>query len=128
MDNHLYAKFSKCEFWLQKVNFFGHVISQQGIVMDSSKTDAVSKWSQPANPMEVRSFLGLACYYKRFIEGFSKIATPLTGLTKKDSKFEWTNKYECIFQELKKRLTMTPVLAIPKSSEKFTIYSDALYQ
>ncbi|CAA0825703.1 Uncharacterized mitochondrial protein AtMg00860, partial [Striga hermonthica] len=78
-----FAKFSKCEFWLQRVAFLGHVITQAGIEVDPSKVSAVQNWSTPRSPSEVRSFLGLAGYYRRFIEGFSKIALPLSQLTRK---------------------------------------------
>ena len=96
--------------------------------MDSSKTDAVLSWNRPNIASKVRSFLGLARYYWRFVEGFSRIAAPLTNLTKKDLKFEWNDKLERAFQELKKRLTTAPVLTILQSGEKFTIYSDASYK
>ena len=87
-EKRLYAKFSKCEFWLEKVTFLGHVVSKEGISMDLSKVEAVSQWKQPKNPTEVRSFLGLAGYYQRFVDGFSKIAAPMTALTRKNVKFE----------------------------------------
>ncbi|KAL5546835.1 hypothetical protein UlMin_006522 [Ulmus minor] len=93
-EHQLYAKFSKCEFWLDSVQFLGHVISKDGISVDPSKIEAVSKWSAPTNVSEIRSFLGLAGYYRRFVEGFSSLAAPLTALTKKDKKFEWTQKCE----------------------------------
>ncbi|XP_021979374.1 uncharacterized mitochondrial protein AtMg00860-like [Helianthus annuus] len=79
----LYAKFSKCVFWLREVQFLGHVINADDILVDPSKVEAVMKWVPPKNPSEVRSFLGLAGYYRRFIQDFSKIALPLTKLTKK---------------------------------------------
>ncbi|CAA0833390.1 Uncharacterized mitochondrial protein AtMg00860, partial [Striga hermonthica] len=121
----LYAKFSKCEFWLQRVAFLGHIITQAGIEVDPSKIAAVQNWSAPRNPSKVRSFLGLAGYYRRFIEGFSKIALPLSQLTRKSMTFEWTDRYESSFQELKRRLTTAPVLTIPDPYRIFTIYSDA---
>ena len=127
-DNHLYAKFSKCEFWLEEVKFLGHVVSQKGIAVDTSKVDAVLNWKRPNTATEVRSFLGLAGYYRRFVEGFSKIAAPLTGLTRKDSRFDWKEQHESAFQKLKERLTTAPVLAIPKSGERFITYSDASHQ
>ena len=96
--------------------------------MDSSKIDVVLSWNRPTNATEVRSFLGLAGYYRRFVEGFSKIAGPLTNLTRKEVKYKWTDKHERAFQELKESLTLAPVLAIPKSGESFTIYSDASHQ
>ncbi|CAA0839620.1 Uncharacterized mitochondrial protein AtMg00860, partial [Striga hermonthica] len=124
----LYAKFSKCEFWLQRVSFLGHVITQAGIEVDPSKVSAVQNWSTPRSPSEVRSFLGLAGYYRRFIEGFSKIALPLSQLTRKSVKFEWTDRCEASFQELNRRLTSAQVLTIPDPSRSFTIFSDASRQ
>ena len=121
----LYAKFSKCEFWLNKVHFLGHVVSAAGISVDPAKIEAVNDWKVPRNVAEVRSFLGLAGYYRRFVEGFSKIATPMTTLTRKGKKFEWTLKCEESFRELKKRLTSAPILVIPNSGESLTIFSDA---
>ncbi|CAA0819578.1 Uncharacterized mitochondrial protein AtMg00860, partial [Striga hermonthica] len=124
----LFAKFSKCEFWLQRVSFLGHVITQAGIEVDPSKVSAVQNWSTPRSPSEVRSFLGLAGYYRRFIEGFSKIALPLSQLTRTSMKFEWTDRCEASFQNLKRRLTSAPVLTIPDPSRSFTIFSDSSRQ
>ncbi|KAL5574062.1 hypothetical protein UlMin_023659 [Ulmus minor] len=93
-EHKLYAKFSKCEFWLDKVHFLGHVVSKDGVSVDPAKIEAVSKWSAPTNVTEIRSFLGLAGYYRRFVEGFSSLAAPLTALTKKGKKYEWTEKCE----------------------------------
>ena len=87
-DNQLYAKFSKCKFWLQEVKFLGHVVSKDGILVDSSKIDVVLNWNGPTNAMEVRSFLGLAGYYGRFVGEFSKLAGPFTNLTKKETKYK----------------------------------------
>ncbi|KAK6119921.1 hypothetical protein DH2020_046335 [Rehmannia glutinosa] len=101
----LYAKFKKCEFWLDRVVFLGHVVTSQGIEVDPSKVEAVGGWNVPKNASEVRSFLGLVGYYRRFTEGFSRMAMPMTRLTRKVEKFEWTPKYEESFQELKGRLT-----------------------
>eukprot|EP00256_Glycine_max_P070611 XP_025985206.1 uncharacterized protein LOC113002324 [Glycine max] len=88
-DRQLYAKLSKCEFWLEKVSFLGHVISQGGIAVDPSKIEVVLKWESPKSVFEIKSFLGLAGYYWRFIEGFSKLALPLTKLTRKGQAFVW---------------------------------------
>jgi len=88
-EKKLYAKLSKCEFWLNEVSFFGHIISGSRIAVDPSKVDAVSQWETPKSVTEVRSFLGLAGYYRRFIEGFSKLALPLTQLTCKGRAFVW---------------------------------------
>ncbi|KAL5540979.1 hypothetical protein UlMin_043776 [Ulmus minor] len=124
-EHRLYAKFSKCEFWLDRVQFLGHVISRDGISVDPAKIDAVSKWPVPTNVTEIRSFLGLAGYYRRFVEGFSTLAAPLTALTKKDRRYEWTDKCERSFQDLKKRLTSAPILVLPTDVTDFTVYCDA---
>ena len=108
-EHQLYAKFSKCEFWLKEVGFLGHVISGEGIAVDPTKVDTVTNWEAPTTVGEIRSFLGLAGYYRRFIENFSKIAKPVTELLKKDTKFIWTEECEASFQELKKRLVTTPM-------------------
>ena len=124
-DKELYAKFKKCEFWLEKVAFLGHVVSKDGISVDPSKVEAVSNWARPTTGTEVRSFLGLAGYYRKFVEGFSKIASPLTNLTRKNVKFQWTDSCERSFMELKQRLVSAPILAIPTGSGGLVVYSDA---
>ncbi|GJS08081.1 putative reverse transcriptase domain-containing protein [Tanacetum coccineum] len=97
----LYAKFSKCEFWINTVKFLGHVIDSSGIHVDPAKIEAVKNWASPTTPSEIRQFLGLVGYYRRFIEGFSKIAKPMTELTQKDRKFDWGEEQETAFQLLK---------------------------
>ncbi|GAU45188.1 hypothetical protein TSUD_178810 [Trifolium subterraneum] len=124
-EKKLYAKLSKCEFWLEEVSFLGHVISSGGIAVDPAKVDAVMKWGTPESVLEIRSFLGLAGYYRRFIEGFSKMALPLTLLTRKDQAFVWDEKCEKSFQELKEKLTTAPVLILPDAKESFVVYCDA---
>ena len=124
-ENKLYAKFKKCEFWLDQVVFLGHVISKVEISIDPSKVEAVVDWARPTNVSEVRSFLGLASYYRRFVEGFSRIAAPLTQLTRKNAKFVWTEECEKSFQELKRRLVTAPVLTILSNLGGFVIYSNA---
>ncbi|GJV00332.1 hypothetical protein Tco_1329602 [Tanacetum coccineum] len=99
----LYAKFSKCEFWIPKVQFLGHVIDSEGIHVDPSKIESIKDWTSPKSPTEIHQFLGLAGYYQRFIEGFSKIAKPMTKLTQKKVKFEWGDKQEAAFQLLKQK-------------------------
>ena len=103
-EHRIYAKFKKCEFWLSQVAFLGHIVSKDGIAIDPSKVEAVKDWPRPKNASEVRSFLGLVGYYRRFVEGFSKIATPLTNLTRKQQKFKWTDRCEESFQLLKDKL------------------------
>ncbi|XP_071726824.1 uncharacterized protein [Rutidosis leptorrhynchoides] len=122
----LYAKFSKCEFWLREVQFLGHVINEKGIHVDPVKVDAVMKWDRPTSPTEVRSFLGLAGYYRRFIQDFSKIATPLTKLTRKDMQWKWEEKQEQAFLLLKEKLVQAPILVWRHYlyGVKFSIYTD----
>ncbi|KAL0556879.1 hypothetical protein IC582_005396 [Cucumis melo] len=102
--NKLYAKFSKCEFWLKKVSFLGHVVSSEGVSIDPAKIEAVTSCLQPSTVSEVHSFLGLAGYYKRFVEDFSRIASPLTESTRKGTPFVWDSACESSFQELKQKL------------------------
>ncbi|KAL0559551.1 hypothetical protein IC582_004165 [Cucumis melo] len=124
-DNKLYAKFSKCEFWLKQVSFLGHVVSKAGVSVDPAKIEAVTGWTRPSTVSEVRSFLGLAGYYRRFVENFSRIATPLTQLTRKGTPFVWSKACEDSFQNLKQKLVTAPVLTVPDGSGSFVIYSDA---
>ncbi|KAL4018449.1 hypothetical protein IC575_022045 [Cucumis melo] len=124
-DNKLYAKFSKCEFWLKQVSFLGHVVSKAGVSVDPAKIEAVTGWTRPSTVSEVRSFLGLAGYYRRFVENFSRIATPLTQLTRKGAPFVWSRACEDSFQTLKQKLVTAPVLTVPDGSGNFVIYSDA---
>ena len=105
--------------------FLGHVVSEIGIAVDHSKVEAVQEWQRPTNVFEVRSFLGLAGYYRRFVEDFSRIAAPMTRLTRKGVKFEWNEECENVFQELKQKLTTIPMLTTPISGELFTVYCDA---
>jgi hypothetical protein len=127
-QNQLYAKFSKCEFWLEKVAFLGHVLTAEGVAVDPEKIEAVSEWQQPKSVTDIRSFLGLAGYYRRFIENFSKIAKPMTELLKNNVPFVWSPKCEASFQELKTRLTTTPVLTLPDIRKDFVVYCDASRQ
>ncbi|GAU29982.1 hypothetical protein TSUD_360970 [Trifolium subterraneum] len=124
-EKQLYAKFSKCEFWLSEVKFLGHVISQGGVSVDPSKVEAVLNWERPRTVSEVRSFIGLAGYYRRFILGFSEIALPLTRLTRKGAAFVWDELCENSFNLLKQKLTSAPVLVIPDPDKKYVVYCDA---
>ncbi|WVZ89130.1 LOW QUALITY PROTEIN: hypothetical protein U9M48_035578 [Paspalum notatum var. saurae] len=116
-EHKLYAKFNKYEFWIDEVRFLGHVVSKGGIAVDPSKV--------PEIPKEVRRFLGLAGYYRRFIENFSKIAKPMTFLLEKDAEFRWTSAQQAAFDELKKRLTTAHMLTLPDQQKKFIVYCDA---
>ena len=127
-DKQLYAKLKKCEFWLDKVSFLGHVVTKDDISVDLGKVDPVSNWRRPNTVTEIRSFLGLTGYYRRFIEEFSKITLPLTRLTQKGVKFECYNDCERSFQELKNKLVTAPVLTIPSGLGGFMVYSDASRQ
>jgi hypothetical protein len=110
---------------LKEVSFLGHIISELGIFVDSSKVKDVLSWNTPQNVSDIRSFLGLARYYRRFIEGFYKISKHMTELLEKSKTFEWTPRHEGSFQESKKRLTMAPVLTMPDMEKPFSIYCDA---
>ncbi|GKE98273.1 putative reverse transcriptase domain-containing protein, partial [Tanacetum coccineum] len=121
----LHAKFSKCEFWIPKVQFLGHVIDSKGIHVDPSKIESIKDWASHKSPMEIRQFLGLAWYYRRFIKGFLKIAKPMTKLTQKKVKFEWGDEQETAYQLLKQKLCSAPILALPEGSEDFIVYYDA---
>ncbi|GJY08658.1 putative reverse transcriptase domain-containing protein [Tanacetum coccineum] len=124
----LYAKFSKCEFWIPKVHFLGHVIDSRGIHVDPAKIESIKDWASPKTPIEIRQFFGLPGYYRRFIEGFSKIAKPMTKLTKKGIKFDFSEKEENAFQLIKQKLCSAPILALPEGSKDFVVYCDASHK
>ena len=127
-ENQLYAKFSKCQFWLDSVAFLGHVISAEGVYVDPQKIEAIVNWKPPTNVTEIRSFLGLAGYYRKFVEGFPKLAAPLTKLTRKEEKFVWSEACQQSFDELKRKLTSAPVLTLPSGQNGYTMYCDASRQ
>jgi hypothetical protein len=124
-EHKLYAKFSKCEFWLDRVQFLGHVLTPEGVSVDPSKVQDVLSWKSPTSVHHIRQFLGLARYYRRFIPDFSKIAHPMTKLLQKDAKFVWSLACEEAFQALKKFLTSAPILAQPDIEKPFDVYCDA---
>ncbi|WMV25700.1 hypothetical protein MTR67_019085 [Solanum verrucosum] len=124
-EEKLYAKYEKCEFWLKEVAFLGHVVSGDGIKVDPKKTDVIRNWPRPLTPSDIRSFLGLAGYYRRFVNGFSSIASSMTKLTQKKAKFEWTDECERSFQTLKDKLVSAPILSLPDGLEGFVVYCDA---
>jgi hypothetical protein len=124
-EHKLYGKLSKCSFYQSKIHYLGHVISDEGIVMDLAKVEAIMEWPMLTNVPEVRSFMGLAGYYRRFVEGFSKIASPIMELQKKNKKFVWIEKCMEEFQRLKKLLTTTPILKVPDMDMDFLVCTDA---
>jgi hypothetical protein len=124
-DHQLYAKFSKCEFWINKVSFLGNVISLEGITVDPSKVRDVLDWKPPKYVHQVWSFLGLVGYYRIFILNFFKISKPITELLKKGTNYVWSNDCNEAFQALKKLLTTSSVLAQPDIAKPFDVYCDA---
>jgi hypothetical protein len=124
-EHHLYAKLSKCDFWLKEIKFLGHTISQAGITFDPDKVQEVMNWKPPVTVRQIQSFLGLAGYYRRFIPDFSRIAKPITELLKKETKIVWSQKCEDAFHALRQHLTTAPLLAQPNSSKPFDVYCDA---
>ncbi|WVZ93207.1 hypothetical protein U9M48_039205, partial [Paspalum notatum var. saurae] len=116
-EHKLYAKFSKCAFWLKEVSFLGHILSEKGVAVDPSKQSEIVT--------EIWSFFGLAGYYRRFIKDFSKTTKPMTSLTKRNAKYVWGSNCEEAFQTLKKLLTSAPVLAQPDVTKPFDVYCDA---
>jgi hypothetical protein len=113
-DNQLYAKISKCEFWLDEVPFLGHIISKGGISVDPVKVTEIVGWKIPKSVTEVQSFLGLAGYYRRFIEGFSQIAKVMTSLLEKGKEFKWTHECQKSFNQLRFKLVSPPMFLLCK--------------
>jgi hypothetical protein len=124
-EHQLYAKLSKCSFYQKKIHYLGHIISKDGIAVDPKKIKSIREWLVPKNVIEVRSFMGLTGYYRRFIEGFSKIVHQITSLQKKGVKFQWTLDCEKSFQHLKQLLTSAPILRIGDPNEDFIVCTDA---
>jgi hypothetical protein len=124
-EHRLYAKFSKCAFWLEEIRFLGHVLSARGIAVDPSKVKDILEWKPPTTVHQVWSFLGLAGYYRRFIPDFSKLVKPITSLLKNDTKFNWSSECNEAFEKLKVLLTTAPVLAQPDIEKPFDVYCDA---
>ena len=124
-EKKLYAKLSKCDFWLKEVSFLGHIMSAKCIRVEPAKIEAVVNWKLPRSVTKVRSFLGLTRYYKRFVKGFSVIASPLTKLLRKGVKFKWSDKCQNSFKQLKEMQVEALVLTQPTSRKEYTLYSDA---
>ncbi|XP_058188011.1 uncharacterized mitochondrial protein AtMg00860-like [Rhododendron vialii] len=124
-EHRLYAKLSKCEFWLPEVKFLGQVVSNGGVSVDPGKIESIMDWQRPKNVFEIHSFLGLAGYYRRFVQDFSRLAAPMTRLTRKGTRFVWSDACETVFKELKKRLTTAPILIVPERGVGYSVYCDA---
>jgi hypothetical protein len=124
-EHQLYAKLSKCSFYWKQIHYLGHIISEDRIAVDPEKIEAIREWSMLKNVTEVRSFMGLPSYYRRFIEGFSKISHPITSLQRKGVKFQWTLDCEKSFQHLKQLLTSGPILRNADPNEDFIVCTDA---
>lgn len=121
----LYAKFIKCDFFKEEIQYLGHVISEKGIAVDPEKIKTIMEWKVPQNVADIRSFMGLAGYYRRFIKGFSKIAFPITSLQRKGKIFKWTRECQDSFEILKQLLTTTPVLSVEDLNKEFEVCTDA---
>jgi hypothetical protein len=126
-EHQLYAKLSKCEFWIHEVMFLGHIIYQEGLAVDPKKVADILNWKAPKDVRGVKSFIKMAGYYRCFIEGFLKIVRPMTALLEKKAKFKWTQNCQNVFEELKTRLTTTSVLILPDVHKTFSVYCDASY-
>jgi hypothetical protein len=125
-EHQLYAKLSTFEFWINEVLFLGHIINKDGLAVDPKKVVAILNWKAPTDALRIKSFIGLAGYYRQFIEGFSKIAKPMTALLSNKVEFKWTQKCQA-FEALKEKLTTTPVLVLPDVHKPFSVYCDACY-
>jgi hypothetical protein len=123
--DHWKIKLSKCAFAQRQVSYLGYVISEKGVSTDPGKVSAISQWPTPTSAKELRSFLGLAGYYKKFVKGFGIISKPLTDLLKKNTLFIWTPIHQASFQALQTTLCTAPVLALPNFSKPFCIETDA---
>ncbi|GFX23532.1 retrovirus-related Pol polyprotein from transposon 17.6 [Trichonephila clavipes] len=124
-DANLKLNPSKCKFFQKEVNYLGHIISAEGVRTDPEKVSAVKNWKRPENLRELRSFLGLCTYYRKFVEGFSNIARPLHKLTESKQKFQWTKECEDSFLQLKEALTSSPILIYPQPDKPFILDTDA---
>ncbi len=126
-DNKLYAKLSKCEFLKPELKFLGNIVGRNGVRMDPAKIAVVKDWPTPKSIKELRSFLGLANYFRRYIQGYSSLVAPLTALLKQDriAATDWTDEHQRTFEHVKELLTTAPVLTLPDPSKPFTIISDA---
>jgi hypothetical protein len=126
-EHQLYAKLCKCEFWISKVLFLGHIINKEGLAMDPKKVADIRNWKAPTYARGIKSFIGMAGYYRRFIEGFSKIVKPMTAFLGNKVEFKWTQKCQEACEALKEKLTTLHVLVLPDVHKPFSVYCDACY-
>ena len=124
-ENKLYAKMSKCEFFKEEISFLGHVVNSEGVSMEKEKVKAIREWPTPTTVTGVRAFLGLAGYYRRFVNGFSRIASPLTSLLQSNVSFHWIEVHQQSFDSLKQSISSAPVLIIPDESRQYVVTTDA---
>jgi hypothetical protein len=120
-ENQFYANPKKCDFMKEEISFLGHRVSANGLKVDPEKVRAVADWKVPKDVHGVRSFLGLANYFRRFLQGYSKMVVPLTNLTRKDKRWEWTKECQEAFEKVKQALTNAPVLAPPELGKPFEL-------
>jgi hypothetical protein len=126
-EHQLYAKLSKCQFWIHEVLFLGHIIKRDELVVDLKKVVDILNWKAPKDVHGIKSFIGMVRYYRRFIEGFSRIARPMIALLANKVEFKWTQKCQETFEALKEKLTTTPVLFLADVHKPFSVYCDASY-
>lgn len=124
-EHQLHAKYNKCDFIKEKIQYLGHVITKDGIVVDPEKIRTIMEWLVPKDVADIRSFMGLAGYYRRFVEGFSRVAYPITSLQKKGKAFKWTPDCQRSFDQLKHLLTTTPILSIFNPNKEYVVCTDA---
>jgi hypothetical protein len=124
-EKKLYGKLLKCSFFQKEIHYLGHIISGEGVSVDLEKVKAIMEWPMPKNDHEVRRFMGIDGYYRRFVEGFSKIEKPITTLQRKGVRYEWTEECDIAFNEFKRLLMRAPILRVSYMEKYFMVYMDA---
>eukprot|EP00253_Pinus_taeda_P026214 PITA_26214 len=124
-EHQLYGKFSKCDFYIEQIQYLGHIITKEGIAVDPEKIKTIMDWPTPKDVADIQSFMGLAGYYRRFVEGFSRVAYPITSLQKKGKAFKWTVDCQWSFEQLKHLLTTAPVLCVADPEKEYVVCTDA---
>eukprot|EP00253_Pinus_taeda_P033939 PITA_33939 len=124
-EHQLYAKYNKCDFFKEQIQYLGHIITKDGIAVEPEKIKTIMEWPIPKDVADIRSFMGLASYYRRFVEGFSRVAYPITSLQKKGKAFKWTTECQKSFEQLKHLLTTTPILSIADPAKDYVVCTDA---